>query len=591
MALRYDPALVSGLCREIGSRWTGRRVDGFRLNRETREAWIVFAEGPDEERAIGFLLHPSRGFIVSGAGPRSSIVGSERRIGFRRLFLTAVWSPDDERLLVLDLAGGGAQDSPGQAQSEITPVYRLFVELHTNQWNAVLARGTDDRVEAVLWSRAAGGRSLRPGATYARPEGARSWAAGPPPATEWLRLLESVPPEARRAVLLRSAAWTSSLNVDWILGEAAHGDASAESGTEGPLARAYERYSRIRDLEAGEAWLLARGTVAQPYPVRLAADARPVGSLMEAMHVAAAESQAWPETEAAGYGVRTGPGAAPDAERLERSLRRRIRNLVKRRAALQRQLEGESADDLRNIGHLLLSRQHEVSKGSESVSLEGFDGSETHVRLDPRLDAVQNAERFYDRARRRERAARKIPGRLEHTTDRILSLEAGLETLRSSGPSDELWDLLGGDPEQGRVERGARRTADDSPLPYRRYRSSGGLEIRVGRSSRANDSLTFRHSAPEDIWLHARQAAGAHVILRWERRDQNPPRADLTEAAVLAALHSEARHSGMVAVDWTRRKYVRKPRKAAPGAVVPERVSTLFVEPDAAAAARLSLDD
>ena len=81
------------------------------------------------------------------------------------------------------------------------------------------------------------------------------------------------------------------------------------------------------------------------------------------------------------------------------------------------------------------------------------------------------------------------------------------------------------------------------------------------------------------------------MILRWERRDQNPPHADLTEAAVLAALHSEARHSGMVAVDWTRRKYVRKPRKAPPGAVVPERVTTLFVEPDPAVAERLSPDE
>ena len=81
------------------------------------------------------------------------------------------------------------------------------------------------------------------------------------------------------------------------------------------------------------------------------------------------------------------------------------------------------------------------------------------------------------------------------------------------------------------------------------------------------------------------------MILRWQKRDQNPPLTDLTEAAVLAALHSEARHSSIVAVDWTRRKYVRKPRKAAPGAVIPERVSTLFVEPDATATERLSLDD
>ena len=81
------------------------------------------------------------------------------------------------------------------------------------------------------------------------------------------------------------------------------------------------------------------------------------------------------------------------------------------------------------------------------------------------------------------------------------------------------------------------------------------------------------------------------MILRWERRDQNPPHADLVEAAVLAALNSEARHSGVVAVDWTRLNHVRKPRKAPTGAVVPERVTTLFVEPDPQVVSRLALDD
>ena len=101
--------------------------------------------------------------------------------------------------------------------------------------------------------------------------------------------------------------------------------------------------------------------------------------------------------------------------------------------------------------------------------------------------------------------------------------------------------------------------------------------------ARHNDELTFRYSAPDDIWLHARHAAGAHVILRW-LKPGNPPARDLEEAAVLAAVHSRARTSASVPVDWTRRKHVRKPRGAAPGAVVPQRVSTLFVEPDAARA-------
>ena len=124
-------------------------------------------------------------------------------------------------------------------------------------------------------------------------------------------------------------------------------------------------------------------------------------------------------------------------------------------------------------------------------------------------------------------------------------------------------------------------------LPYRIYRTSGGLEVRVGRGSGANDDLTFRHSKPDDIWLHARDSAGAHVILRWDAREA-PPARDLHEAAVLAAVHSKARTSGSVPVDWTHRKYVRKPRKSPPGSVVPERVKTLFVEPDPTLPDRLS---
>jgi predicted ribosome quality control (RQC) complex YloA/Tae2 family protein len=111
----------------------------------------------------------------------------------------------------------------------------------------------------------------------------------------------------------------------------------------------------------------------------------------------------------------------------------------------------------------------------------------------------------------------------------------------------------------------------------------------VGRGARRNDELTFHHSSPNDVWLHARHAAGAHVVLRWEEHG-NPPARDLAEAAVLAALHSRARGSGSVPVDWTRRKHVRKPRKAPPGTVVIERAQTLFVEPDALLEEQLRAD-
>lgn len=127
--------------------------------------------------------------------------------------------------------------------------------------------------------------------------------------------------------------------------------------------------------------------------------------------------------------------------------------------------------------------------------------------------------------------------------------------------------------------RGTPKTRMEAAPPYRVYRSSGGLEIRVGRGARHNDDLTFRHSSPNDIWLHAQHTAGAHVILRWPGPG-NPPARDLEEAGTLAALHSKARTSGSVPVVWTLRKYVRKPRGAAPGSVLPDRVRTVFVRPD-----------
>jgi predicted ribosome quality control (RQC) complex YloA/Tae2 family protein len=179
---------------------------------------------------------------------------------------------------------------------------------------------------------------------------------------------------------------------------------------------------------------------------------------------------------------------------------------------------------------------------------------------------------MYDAARRRERAASRIPTLLEKAEAESLELERLAGRIREGTATAE---------ELARLQRTHATPGRETPLlPYREYRTSRGLEVRVGRGSKANDDLTFRHSSPTDVWLHARDVAGAHVILRWPRAEENPPAADIAEAAMLAALYSKARTSGMVPVDWTRRKHVRKPRKAGPGLVIPERVRTVFVEPD-----------
>ncbi len=288
-----------------------------------------------------------------------------------------------------------------------------------------------------------------------------------------------------------------------------------------------------------------------------------------------------------------GPGEAPDTgessagtpapyvpasvlkglEDAAKSASRTVRSLTRERDRLP------DPADLRSKADLLLARAGEVRRGAEAAELTGFDGTVVEVRLDPRLDGPANARKLYDEAARAERAIQDLPGRLASAEDALRTAEERLDAARAGQVPED-------------VERSSSpaQSTSRAPLPYRVFRTSGGIEVRVGRGSRKNDDLTFHHARPMDVWLHARGVPGAHVVLRWNR-EEKPPARDLEEAAGLAALYSRARHSSSVPVDWTRRKHVRKPRKAAPGSVVPDRVETVFVDPDPELVERLRVED
>jgi len=269
-------------------------------------------------------------------------------------------------------------------------------------------------------------------------------------------------------------------------------------------------------------------------------------------------------------------------ERVERALqraRRRVRGIRKEMA------QAADPEVPRSQANLLLARLGEVPRGAAGITLAGFDGQDVRIDLDPALTPQENARALYQEAGRRERARDRLPDLLRAAEEAVGGLEEVREGLDTGVLT--LAEARSRVPGVGRTSPGGRA---EQRIPFRTYRSSGGLEIRVGRSAKDNDLLTFRHSHPQDVWMHARDRAGAHVILRW-RREERPPQRDLEEAAVLAALHSGARSSGTVPVDWTRRKYVRKPRKAPPGAVVPDRVQTLFVEPDPELPRRLKMGE
>jgi predicted ribosome quality control (RQC) complex YloA/Tae2 family protein len=564
--VRYDSLLVRYLAAELDAGIRGRVLRALRLDGASRSATLAFRRG-----VLVWDLHPASGVVrwlegerVPPPAPGVAVLEPPRGAKVAR-----VSAPPDERLLHIDLLAAAEPESPRSAGARAGSLARIVVELLTNQWN-VLALDARGRILAVLRPREAAGRELRPGAQYAAPRaGGRAGADAPIDFDEWHALLGGVPAAERERVLLARVAYTSPINGRAILGDAADPAAGAEA-----LDAAYARYRALADFPAPDPYVLRQGEVAQPYPLPLpGVTGEPFPSLLAAIAAAA------------------GGAAAP--ERLPTVARASLERLRDRIAALQRRIarlreeqqrSGPRAAELRRHADLLLAQLDRAERGMTEVELSDFAGGTVRVALDPALAPAENARRLYEAARKRERAAAQLPARireLEAEHARLQELLARAEA--GAAEEEEVRAAIGA---AGAAARGAARRLP----PYRRYRTSGGLEVRVGRNRQANDELTFHHSSPSDVWLHARGTAGSHVILRWPDPEANPPARDLTEAAVLAALHSRARTSGTVAVDWTRRKYVRKPRKAPPGLVAPERVRTLFVEPDPATEERLRVD-
>src|SRR6185436_6466500 len=121
--------------------------------------------------------------------------------------------------------------------------------------------------------------------------------------------------------------------------------------------------------------------------------------------------------------------------------------------------------------------------------------------------------------------------------------------------------------------------APSARLQPRRLKSREGWDVLIGRSNEGNDYLTHHLARPEDYWFHVHGAAGSHVVLRRGKGKNEPSKQTLEEVAAWTAFYSQARTAGRVPVIWTRKKYVRKPRKSPPGLAVCEREKTLMVRP------------
>ena len=263
--------------------------------------------------------------------------------------------------------------------------------------------------------------------------------------------------------------------------------------------------------------------------------------------------------------------------------RRRAERLI---AKLERE-EGARIDPAlgRLDGEALKAALDRVPRGAESVRLTGWtaDGPrDVDVPLDPRKSPRENMERWFQRARKAERATEHVARRIAETRERLAELRVREEAVAAATSIDELPV-----PAQ-RTRRHQAKRRDALAVGPPRYRSHDGYVILVGRSAAENDEITFRIAAGRDVWLHVRGRPGSHVVIRVPDAGRPPPLETLLDAALLAVHHSPARGSTKVEVSYTARKNVRKPRRAPAGLVTISGEKTLLVDPDPARLRRLA---
>ncbi|HET6348546.1 MAG TPA: NFACT RNA binding domain-containing protein, partial [Candidatus Krumholzibacteria bacterium] len=275
--------------------------------------------------------------------------------------------------------------------------------------------------------------------------------------------------------------------------------------------------------------------------------------------------------------------------RIARPARRKLDAMRKLSQNLETDLAAaQTHADERREAEALAAYQTRVRPGAASADVPDlYQPDRTlHLTLDPSLPIHVQVEKRFRRAARLEKGQAHLTRRLELIRRELSELDAAMEMLgrvASFGDALKLYEVMrakfGIALERSRSVPMASPRKAAREKTYRTFQLDARWYVMVGRSNHENDEITFRVSAPSDWWFHAEGVPGSHVVLRPRGGGDAPPARIIEQAASIAAHFSKARHSGLVPVIYTRRKYVRKFRGAEPGQVTCERETMVMVPP------------
>ncbi len=232
---------------------------------------------------------------------------------------------------------------------------------------------------------------------------------------------------------------------------------------------------------------------------------------------------------------------------------------------------------------LISANIHKIYKGLKEVELENFydiDMKTLIIPLDIKLSPVENAQRYYKKYSKLKNANNLLLEQIPASEAEIEYLENVLISIENSTEIHELDEIKEELINEGYLKPNSKtkkKKKKEEVSPPQHYISSDGFDIYVGKNNRQNDYLTMKFAHKEDTWLHVQQMPGSHVLIKSEGKEI--PLSTLEEAANLAAYYSKGKNSNHVAVDYTKRKNVKKPKNAKIGLVIYENFSTIIVNP------------
>lgn len=553
---KLDSVLMFAAVREMHEALVGAKLR--KIQQLARDVFLFTLWGPPERRVIvGLTPQAARLHLVDGEyghadTPSAFCMLLRKHLGGARLELATTLGL--ERVARLEFAA--REEARGDEVART-----LVVELLPSSRNLILLDG-EDRILGDLQGRRRRGEIL----IYPQPERPDALTL---PGTLLVRALDLADPASPlgRAIpracfgigggYARDIAEAAGLEADAPLGNGPAREALAASWNafwlrlqEGPLrpARSGDRLRPFAD--DGEAF-------------------RSVGAMLEEAFGSGAEEAGLERERAAMQGL------------VEKARERAARRLRAQQADLEAARE---ADKWRHLGDLLTAHLHLVKPRAASVQVTDYERPgepPVAIELDPDLPAAENAQRYYRRYKKARRAQEAIAEAIARTRvdlEYVEGLGVAVATALSRDELKELAaDLQAENPAE--VARTPRKAKARGPAARPRRYESQGWEILVGRNPRQNETLSMKLAKDQDLWLHARQIPGAHVIVRRRGGRGDLPNEVLLEAARLAARFSRGAADTHVAVDYTLARYVKKPPGTPAGYVIYSREKTVTVNP------------